>query len=94
MQSLGENPSDHELNLMLNWINEESTAPVSGTAYLLTVARRLVMMGLAIFKIARKEEIKKEIKSEEEEDEPPTKRRRVEIPHPWHTPPGTPPWDT
>ena len=52
------------------------------------------MMGLAIFKIARKEEIKKEIKSEEEEDEPPTKRRRVEIPHPWHTPPGTPPWDT
>ena len=94
MQSLGHNTSDHELNHMVNWINEESTAEVSGTDYLITVARRLVMMGLAIFKIARKEEIKKEIKSEEEEDEPPTKRRRVEIPHPWHTPPGTPPWDT
>jgi len=79
---------------MVNWINEESTAEVSGTDYLITVARRLVMMGLAIYKIARREEIKKEIKSDEEEHEPPTKRRRVEIPHPWHTPPGTPPWDT
>ena len=41
MQSLGHNPSDHELNHMV-------TAVVSGTDYLITVARRLVLLSMEI----------------------------------------------